>query len=90
MANLALWLQALPTKTETKRSGSTEVSSEGLPGAGSAAKLMWFLKELSSWWVVGLAALLSAISQRPPSLPFESLSLEQLGSFFHQSQQGRV
>lgn len=42
--DLGLWLQAFSTKTATKVSGSTEVSSEGLPWEGSAAKLLWFWK----------------------------------------------
>lgn len=92
-ANLGLWLQALPTKTKTKRSSSTEVSSEGLTGEGSAAKLMWFLKEVSSW----CGGLLDRepccqLSARgcPRHLNLSPESSLHHGSFFHQSQQGRV
>lgn len=45
-ADLGLWHQAFPTKTEAKMSSTTEVSSEGLTVEGPAAKLMWFLKNL--------------------------------------------
>lgn len=40
--DLGLCLQAFSTKITTKVLGSTEVSSESLPGEGHAAKLLWF------------------------------------------------
>lgn len=60
---------SLSQKTAAKVSVNAEVSSEGLTGEGSASKLMWFLEELSSLWVVGLRALLSSISRRPSLVP---------------------
>ena len=69
----------LSCKTAAKVSVSTEVSSEGLTGKGSASKLTWFLKELISLWVIGLRASWSAFSQRPFSVPCHlNLSLGQL------------
>lgn len=46
-ADLGLGHQAFSTKAEAKMSSTTEVLTEVLTGEGSAAKLMWFLKNLA-------------------------------------------